>query len=63
MIDLDKITGAETPLKLKKLIFKVNNTATGEVLVEVTDSDKLELGDLVRVHIELSVDRAWNMCT
>lgn len=56
--DLDKITVAETPLKLKKMIFKVNNTATGEVLEEVTDSDRLEVGDLVRVRIELSVDRA-----
>ncbi|MGB1309391.1 MAG: hypothetical protein ACPG6B_10805, partial [Oceanihabitans sp.] len=55
--DLDKITSAETPLKLKKKIFKKNNTDLGEELEEVTIDSNLQVGDLVRVRIELRVDR------
>ncbi len=55
--DLDKITTAETPLKLKKKLFKVNNTKTGEELSEITNTTHLQVGDLLRVRIELSVDR------
>ena len=55
--DLDKITSAETPLHLKKKLFLKTNTATGEVISEITPETKLELGDLVRVRIELRSDR------
>ncbi|MAU71890.1 MAG: alpha-2-macroglobulin [Pseudozobellia sp.] len=55
--DLDKITSAETPLKLKKLLFLKTNTDTGEKLVEITNSTNLKVGDLVRVRIELCSDR------
>ncbi|WP_026810003.1 alpha-2-macroglobulin family protein [Arenibacter latericius] len=55
--DLDKITSAETPLKLKKKVFLKNNTPTGEELSEVTKNTKLNVGDLVRVRIELRSDR------
>lgn len=55
--DLDKITSAETPLKLKKKLFLKNNTNTGEQLAEITDKTKLNVGDLVRVRVELRVDR------
>ncbi|APX99461.1 alpha-2-macroglobulin family protein [Lacinutrix venerupis] len=56
--DLDKITSAETPLKLKKKLFKKTNTDKGEVITDITKDTKLEVGDLVRVRIELRSDRA-----
>ena len=55
--DLDKITMAETPLKLKKKLFLKKNTDRGEKITEITKETKLQLGDLVRVRIELRVDR------
>jgi len=56
--DLDKITSAETPLKLKKKLFKKTNTDTGEEISEISDNTDLKVGDLVRVRIELRVDRS-----
>lgn len=56
--DLDKITSAETPLKLKKKLFKKTNTDKGEVITDITKDTKLKVGDLVRVRIELRSDRA-----
>ncbi|GAA4278187.1 alpha-2-macroglobulin family protein [Aquimarina mytili] len=56
--DLDKITTTETPLKLKKKLFVKKNTDTGEEITEITDKTNLQLGDLVRVRIELRSDRA-----
>ncbi|MCF7569033.1 carboxypeptidase-like regulatory domain-containing protein [Sabulilitoribacter arenilitoris] len=56
--DLDKITSAETPLKLKKKLFLKTNTDTGEEISEITKSTKVKVGDLVRVRIELRSDRA-----
>jgi uncharacterized protein YfaS (alpha-2-macroglobulin family) len=56
--DLDKISSAETPLKLKKKLFIKNNTDLGEEISEITDSTQLKVGDLVRVRIELRSDRA-----
>ncbi|WP_423997897.1 alpha-2-macroglobulin family protein [Maribacter sp. IgM3_T14_3] len=55
--DLDKITSAETPLKLKKKIFLKKNTDSGEVISEVTDNTNLKVGDLVKIRIELRSDR------
>ena len=55
--DLDKITTAETPLKLKKKLFLKKNTDTGEEISEITDKMDLKVGDLVRVRIELRADR------
>ncbi len=55
--DLDKITSAETPLKLKKKLFLKKNTDTGEVISEITDKTALNVGDLVRIRIELRADR------
>lgn len=55
--DLDKITSAETPLKLKKKLFLKRNTATGEEISEVSGKTHLKVGDLVRVRIELRSDR------
>ncbi len=55
--DLDRITAAETPLKLQKKLFLKTNTAAGEVLKEVSPKISLSVGDLVRVRIELRADR------
>ena len=55
--DLDKITSAETPLKLKKKLFLRKYTDTGEEISEFNDNTHLKVGDLVRVRIELRVDR------
>ena len=56
--DLDKITSAETPLQLKKKLFLKTNTDTGEKITEITKQTALNVGDLVRVRIELKSDRA-----
>jgi uncharacterized protein YfaS (alpha-2-macroglobulin family) len=55
--DLDKITPAETPLKLSKKLFLKTNTDKGEVISEITPETILNVGDLVRVRIELRTDR------
>lgn len=55
--DLDKITSAETPLKLEKKLFLKTNTDTGEEISEITENTNLKVGDLVKVRIELRSDR------
>ncbi|WP_435414702.1 MG2 domain-containing protein [Polaribacter aestuariivivens] len=54
---LDKITSAETPLKLNKKLFKKVNSDTGKKLEEITNNTKLKVGDLITVRIELRSDR------
>jgi hypothetical protein len=56
--DLDKITPAETPLKLQKQLFLQENSPTGPVLKPLANGTVLRVGDLVKVRIELRVDRA-----
>lgn len=55
--DLDKITTHETPLKLNKKLFLVENTASGPVMKPITATTALKPGDKVRVRIELRSDR------
>ncbi|MDP2068362.1 MAG: MG2 domain-containing protein [Lutibacter sp.] len=55
--DLDKITSAETPLKLHKKLFLKTNSDKGKLLTEITSDSKLKVGDLITVRIELKVDR------
>ncbi|MGI9552035.1 MAG: alpha-2-macroglobulin family protein, partial [Aurantibacter sp.] len=55
--DLDQITSAETPLKLRKKLFLKRNTETGEEISEIAEATNLKVGDLVRVRIELRSDR------
>lgn len=54
---LDKITPAETPLKLNKKVFVERNTDTGPVIEPVTDNTILKPGDRLKVRIELRCDR------
>ena len=55
--DLDKITSAETPLKLVKKLFIEKNSDKGPVLVALADGAQLKVGDKIKVRIELKVDR------
>jgi len=54
---LDKITTAETPLQLKKELFVEQQTDRGPVITPISKV-KLKVGDLVKVRIEIRVDRA-----
>ncbi|MDH3711388.1 MAG: hypothetical protein OER04_15950, partial [Cyclobacteriaceae bacterium] len=54
---LDKITPAKTPLQLDKKLFKQLNTERGPVITPISDESELSLGDLIKVRIELRVDR------
>lgn len=54
---LDKITPHETPLRLKKQLFREVRTDKGTVIEPIQDSDILHVGDKVIVRIELRVDR------
>ncbi|MDO9038511.1 MAG: alpha-2-macroglobulin family protein, partial [Lutibacter sp.] len=55
--DLDKITSAETPLKLHKKLFLKTNSDKGKLLTVITSDSKLKVGGLITVRIELKVDR------
>jgi uncharacterized protein YfaS (alpha-2-macroglobulin family) len=55
--NLDKITSAETPLKLQKNYFIERNSAKGPVLTPVEEGTELKVGDKLKVHIVLRVDR------
>lgn len=55
--DLDKITFAETPLKLTKQLFVETNTDTGPALTPVREGAAVKVGDKIKVRIELRVDR------
>jgi len=54
---LDKITSAETPLKLVKKLFLQKNTPSGLVITPIVEGTKLKVGDKIKVRIELRVDR------
>lgn len=53
--DLDKITKQETNLKLEKKLFVEENTSSGVVIKPIDGT--LKVGDMVKVRIELRVDR------
>ncbi|MFC2107733.1 hypothetical protein ACFLRY_05315, partial [Bacteroidota bacterium] len=55
--NLDKITTHETPLSLKKQLFVEENTSSGPMIKPIKEGDALEVGDKVKVRIELRVDR------
>jgi hypothetical protein len=54
---LDKITPSESPLKIKKQLFLEIDSETGKKITPVTDDTKLKPGDLIKVRIEIRVDR------
>ncbi|MGI8581662.1 MAG: hypothetical protein ACR2KX_05695 [Chitinophagaceae bacterium] len=60
--NLDKITFAETPLKLNKKLFIVKNTDRGEALTPLSTGreglgGEVTVGDKIKVRIELRADR------
>ncbi len=54
---LDKITPANTPLKIDKKLFVERNSDHGPVISPITNETQLKLGDKIKVRIELRVDR------
>jgi len=54
---LDKITSAETPLKIEKKLFREVQTKSGKAIEPIEDINKLNIGDKVIVRIILSSDR------
>ena len=54
---LDKITSANTQLKIKKELFKEESSGIGPALVKVGPGSTLQKGDKIKVRIELTVDR------
>ncbi len=54
---LDKISVAETPLVMKKYLYKEFSAPTGLVVTPISDQELLKIGDLVKVRIELRADR------
>ena len=59
--DLDRITPAGKEagkaLEVRKKLFLKKNTNNGELLTEIKEGTQLNIGDLVRVRIELKSDR------
>lgn len=56
--DLDKITNANTNVSFKKQLFIQRNTPQGPKLFEITEKDPIQIGDLVKVRLEIQTDRA-----
>ncbi|MDX2001588.1 MAG: alpha-2-macroglobulin family protein [Chitinophagales bacterium] len=54
---LDKITPAQTPLQINKQLYLQENTPQGPRITPITANSQLKPGDLVKVRIELRVDR------
>ena len=55
--NLDKITPSETPLKLKKELFVVEQSDRGQKIRPISSGTKIKLGDKIRVRMEIRVDR------
>ncbi len=55
--NLDKITASKTPLKITKKVFLQENSKSGPVITPIEKSRKLKVGDLLKIRIEISVDR------
>ncbi|MDR0296095.1 MAG: hypothetical protein LBH91_07975 [Prevotellaceae bacterium] len=54
---LDKITSAETSVKINKQLFVKTNSPTGPVLKEITSNAMIKVGDKVTVRIKIRADR------
>ena len=55
----DKVTSAETHLKMNKQLFVRTQTGKGEQLLPVNEKNKLKVGDLMCVRMELRADRDY----
>lgn len=54
---LDKITPANTPVKITKKLFREKLTDRGPVIEPVSENVKLKVGDRVKVRVEIFCDR------
>lgn len=54
---LDKISQADSPLKINKKLFKEINTESGPVIQPISENNVLNVGDKVVVRVELFTDR------
>jgi uncharacterized protein YfaS (alpha-2-macroglobulin family) len=54
---LDKITPSNTGIKIKKQLFKQNDTKNGNLLMPLTANNTITTGDLLKVRIEIYCDR------
>jgi len=54
---LDKVTTHKTPLKIIKELYVHKNTPNGPVLQLLSDSSRLNVGDKLKVRLEIKVDR------
>ncbi|MDR2121924.1 MAG: hypothetical protein LBP34_02250 [Flavobacteriaceae bacterium] len=55
--DLDKITKADSNIKMQKQLFRKVNTDKGQQLQEITDNKLSKVGDLITVRLVIKVDR------
>ena len=55
--DLDQVKSAETGIKFNKKLFIKENSTSGPVLKEITTQTKINVGDIVTVRLEISIDR------
>ncbi|HLS30471.1 MAG TPA: hypothetical protein VK021_06415, partial [Flavobacteriaceae bacterium] len=55
--DLDKISSAETGLKIEKELFLKKNTKAGVRLQKIEENTPIEVGDLVTVRVKIISDR------
>lgn len=54
---MDKVSASATPLSLKRTLYRVEKGPKGETLMPINEQSPLHPGDLVKVRIELRVDR------
>lgn len=55
---LDKITPAQTPLRLDKKLFREVDSPTGPVIEPISENAAIKVGDRIVVRIELRTDRS-----
>jgi len=55
--DLNKITAGNSPLSISKKLYIKTNSDAGPVLLDITETYPLHIGQQITVHIELRTDR------
>ncbi|MDR1551897.1 MAG: hypothetical protein LBS69_00315 [Prevotellaceae bacterium] len=57
--NLDKITSAETELKIKREYFTEENTDSGKKLNRINTNNRVKVGDRIKARIEIRADRDY----
>ncbi len=55
--NLDKITQAQSPLQIKKQLYKKITTDRGDKLIPIKEGDQINIGDEIVVRLEIRTDR------